>query len=257
MVQNAKKVFKQFCIKAFTLAEVLIVIGVVGIIAEMTIPSMVQSFEKQQTASQLSKAYTTIAEAIKLSEIDNGNNGTWSWHPTMEYKEIFDKYFAPYLKVSKVCVDADGYYEYWCLDGGYESGEVYWLKGHPAGYAMHFSGASLFTWWDAIQVYLADGSTMFLTSFGSSMGGLTANEKNIIVDVNGAKAPNRVGRDIFLFVIDANRGLMPVRYNSTSAQITLYCKDATGAIGASCAAKIMRDGWQIKDDYPWDIVMYY
>ena len=63
--------------KAFTLAEVLITLGIIGVVAAMTIPTLVQSYKKKVVESRLVKFYSTMQQAIKLSEIENGPISTW------------------------------------------------------------------------------------------------------------------------------------------------------------------------------------
>jgi hypothetical protein len=59
-----------------------------------------------------------------------------------------------------------------------------------------------------------------------------------MVDINGPKAPNIIGKDAFYFVMD-DKGIVPP---------DLVC---TVSSGLGCANKIMSDGWEIRDDYPW------
>ena len=65
-------------IKSFTLAEVLITLVVIGIIAAITIPVVMANHKRTETASKLKKFYSTMSEAIKLSEIENGLQ-TYEW----------------------------------------------------------------------------------------------------------------------------------------------------------------------------------
>ena len=58
---------------AFTLAEVLITLGIIGIVAAMTMPMIVENTKKQQTVVQLKKAYSVLSQAVELSELDNGS----------------------------------------------------------------------------------------------------------------------------------------------------------------------------------------
>jgi hypothetical protein len=71
---------------------------------------------------------------------------------------------------------------------------------------------------------------------------------NIYIDLNGSKPPNVYGKDFFIFT-RTNTGILPYGYDKTEAQINNSC-GKTGD-GSYCAAKIMQDGWEIKDDYPW------
>jgi len=74
--------------------------------------------------------------------------------------------------------------------------------------------------------------------------------KNIVVDLNASKGPNTYGKDVFWFDLDPDKGLMPNGYASSTTTVNNNCK--TGAGASYCATKIMRDGWEIKSDYPWD-----
>jgi hypothetical protein len=84
------------------------------------------------------------------------------------------------------------------------------------------------------------------------------------VDINGVKKPNKLGRDLFVLAIDPNKGVVPnywddgqdATYTKTREQLkkgpsnqNYQCNK--NARGMWCAALIMADGWQIKDDYPW------
>jgi len=62
---------------AFTLAEVLITLAIIGVVAAMTIPTLVQSYKKQVIETKLTRFYTTMNQAIRLSEAHNGSVTTW------------------------------------------------------------------------------------------------------------------------------------------------------------------------------------
>ena len=57
---------------AFTLAEVLITLAVIGVVAAMTIPVLIQNYKKRVATVRLKKFVSVMEQAIKLSEIDNG-----------------------------------------------------------------------------------------------------------------------------------------------------------------------------------------
>ena len=58
--------------KGFTLSEVLITLGIVGVVASMTIPAVIRKYRENTTVAQLQKFYTTMNQALKRSELDNG-----------------------------------------------------------------------------------------------------------------------------------------------------------------------------------------
>ena len=205
----------------FTLAEVLITLGVIGVVSAITIPSIIQHYQKQQTVSQLKKVYTVLNQAFKMAEVDNGSFETWDAYTSANRVEYINKYFKPYLKVIKVC---NNYSE--C---GYSKKNP-WVKPilkTPIGHEIMSNSLILF-----------DGT--YLDFHSSSYP--------IVVDLNGAKNPNQLSRDVFIFKIDKS-GIKPygVKYN-------YYCSKNNTDVndnGQVCAGKIISDGWKIADDYPW------
>lgn len=67
--------FRQYCSKlklAFTLAEVLITIGVIGVVAAITIPTLVTSYQKRMTVNRLKASYSKLAQALEAASDDYG-----------------------------------------------------------------------------------------------------------------------------------------------------------------------------------------
>ena len=60
---------------AFTLAEVLITLGIIGIVAAMTIPTLITNNQKKQTVVKLQRAISVLNQAYKLSYDDVGELG--------------------------------------------------------------------------------------------------------------------------------------------------------------------------------------
>ncbi len=68
---------------AFTLVEVLIVIGIIGMIADLALPNLIKDFEKQQTISRLKKVYSTLNQAVDRAKADYGTDVTaWDFLQT-------------------------------------------------------------------------------------------------------------------------------------------------------------------------------
>ena len=94
---------------AFTLAEVLITLGVIGVVAAVTMPTMVQNYKNKEVESKLQKIYSVMNQAITMSEIDNGPKEYWDNACTAneegtrndDCKQNFEKYFLKYLKYLK------------------------------------------------------------------------------------------------------------------------------------------------------------
>lgn len=65
---------------AFTLAEVLITLGIIGIVAALTLPALNQHYKRQEVETRLQKFYSTMNQALKQSELDNGDFTTWEYN---------------------------------------------------------------------------------------------------------------------------------------------------------------------------------
>lgn len=223
---------------AFTLAEVLITLLIIGVVAALTIPILMQNHAKQETVSRLQKTFSTLNSAVQMSVVENGPVQNWSY-PTVDWDETqsrawWNTYFVPYsnLSVVKECT-YDNRTECWAIDAKYLDGSV---GGGLGGY---------FFW------LLKDGSSISFLS-------LSTEDAQLSVDLNGLKKPNIIGKDIFYFVINKTYGR--VRFGGVGRGRTYLledhdatCNKSPGTYkGTYCGAVIQIDGWQIKDDYPWN-----
>ncbi len=77
-------------IKAFTLAEVLITLGIIGIIISITLPALIHHQKKIIIESRLKKFYTVINQAILQAETEFGDKENW-------YIKNNDDFFNTYL----------------------------------------------------------------------------------------------------------------------------------------------------------------
>ena len=57
--------------KAFTLAEVLITLGIIGIVAALTLPNLIEEHQKKETSVKLQKMYSTLNQVIQKYSADN------------------------------------------------------------------------------------------------------------------------------------------------------------------------------------------
>ncbi len=237
--------------EGFTLAEVLITLAIIGVVAALTIPSVVRNYQKQQTVTRLKKAYSTISNTTNLAIAEYGPVKTWDMKTANEGSSgqgsiyFAQRYLIPYLKVSKDCKNqttGDCQFKY----STYNKRET----------------ASADSQW--ARFYLNDGSAVAVYSYI----GYEDLQKyaHVFIDINGQKEPNIKGRDIFVFLYivrydtqtNWTPGMRPYSSSSTRegilADTTFGCnKNVVGTFfgGSSCAALIIKDGWQIKDDYPW------
>jgi hypothetical protein len=189
-------------------------------------PSLITNYQKQQTVMQLKKVFSILNQTLQLSEIDNGPNTEWGCTGTGQ--ELFEKYVEPYFKIAEVCSAANKY----CGYGTYNP--WYYLSGSKETvFHIHGGLGGVFR--------LADG-VIVSYYFKSSSGGC---DNPIIVDLNGIKPPNVYGKDVFMY----GRGVSGVGRKSWGSGVAASC--TAGGSGVFCATKIIDDGWEIKEDYPW------
>ena len=91
---------KRRCKVAFTLAEVLITIGIIGVVAAMTIPTLLTKIQKNETVNRLKKTYSTFSQAYKSAYVDFGSITDWEYYDD-NVDEVINRYFAPYMKITK------------------------------------------------------------------------------------------------------------------------------------------------------------
>lgn len=181
----AKKQVNNFKFNAFTLAEVLIVIGIIGIIAEITIPTLVSNIQDLQFKSAAKEAFSKASQAVQLMKQDVGGNFNAYRSVSSSFKPDFIKYF----KVVKDCGNWDE-----CVTASNPSPDYSTLSGDGAQ-TWHMSSGQFIT---------ADGMLYGIGNLGD--GNLL-----ITVDVNGnLKKPNMFGRDTFVFQINSSDILVPM-----------------------------------------------
>lgn len=92
--------------KAFTLAEVLITLVIVGVIAALTIPLLVQKYQNMVVENKLKKFYSVMQQAIKMSEAENGELQYWyksfGSNHSAEVWEWYEKYLGKYIRSVKI-----------------------------------------------------------------------------------------------------------------------------------------------------------
>lgn len=221
----------------FTLAEVLITIGIIGIVAAMTLPSLITNYQKKQTVTQLKKVYSIMSQALQRAELDYGNFEHWNFFQSGA--ELNNKYIKPYYTILTDYdkTDFPNDYSITCNNGG-----------NCIGYGG-FRTAS--------KMIIVDG-TMLAINPAYSLG---TPFMTIMVDLNGLKKPNKYGRDIFLFTVQPENGLLPYGVGKLAGDIENESYDRNYLLngeyrscqrdGIFCAALIMSDNWEIRNDYPW------
>lgn len=223
--------------KGFTLADVLITLGVIGIVAAMTLPVLIGHWQEKITVSKLKKLYSVLNQAYTRAVEDNGGPESWDLKGLNSFegaKNIHNN-MAPFLSVLQNCGQEKG-----CFYDGYyktKSGSN-WSKIEQPG----FLGMYKFVLQDGTALYIQTRSADCTEGKDS---GLSLAAKNIcafiVADINGAAKPNVWAKDLFAFQL-TKYGIIPRGgwYNDNDAASSFYsgCLNSKST-GWACAAWVI------------------
>lgn len=229
---------------AFTLAEVLITLGVIGIVAALTIPNVTSHYRKKVAETRLAKFYSVINQAIQMSEKDNGPKEYWDKLGNKDPDENeangriapdiwFKKYLKPYLKYSNLQMNDI-------------TGRV--MVYFPDGSLCLFAGQSFHFWPDAGSFVEYNGDAD--TSAGESRNNYKYSGIKYFTfffapyeTANSARYHYRKGVEPYLVNWDGT-------VEKLKTDSAIGCKETVSNERAYCTALIQQNGWKIPDDYP-------
>ena len=223
---------------AFTLAEVLITLVIIGVIAAMTIPTLINKTEKQEFVSRFKKNYAVFSQALNMAQAQNGLLTGWEWSTEQDGFDNIENYILPHLQVAENCKNTTN-----CsLD--------YNLKRKNNANWVNFKNVT-----NHYKFVLNDGAAYLVFPKAACIENNTQC-LDVHLDINGPKGPNKWGSDIFHFeVYPYTNDILPtgfraISYNSatgtwqekTKSEIDSNCIDVDGGC---CGAKIILDGYKI------------
>ena len=228
-------------VSAFTLAEVLITLGIIGVVAAMTIPSLIADHRRDVTETRLKKFYSIMNQAILQSINDNGEPTAWSYFVDDAYDDdgniinqsdntdaSFQKYLAPYLKIigKKEVKDNTG-----------ERRILYFLAdGSSFAFAKYENRD--------IQFYPKNGEKCMQKAALNSQG---------VCAFSFTFYPISKATD---WKYHYNKGMESTLYRWDGTEEKLYndnirgCNNIAGTNATYCTAIIQRNGWKVPKDYP-------
>lgn len=176
--------------RGFTLAEVLIVITILGVVAALTLPMLIENIDNRIMESQNKKAKAVLASGIKMLTAQNG---------------------SPYLKDTNLkrcgdnseCIAAEMKKVFKITEDSITSPDTF----NNMTYLMDEDGDREFNAWDPREGILYS----FQTADGAIYGILSnklRTQLDIVADVNGAKNPNTKGSDLCLMRFDETAQLV-------------------------------------------------
>lgn len=234
--------------KAFTLAEVLITLGIIGVVSALTIPILMTKINNNRTYNHLLKVRATFEQGIKLMLAeDNTSNVSGTEFFINNNYAANEKYLPRYFKVksSSKTYGFGGSYTYAQIKQDHTGNKLYYRNLNSTGRYQHYLASQLMTG-EIFVFYLFNN---VLSMYGSI---IDKNKKipplvgKIEIDLNGTAQPNTIGRDIFAFYISDDGHLVPqgsLEYalaNTASGDIeeakssTYYWKSATKTSNNGC-----------------------
>ncbi len=208
---------KAFRLVAFTLAEVLITLGIIGVVAALTIPTLMQKYRTHLVETKLKEGHSTLANNWKMNQVEYGLNFVPEGFPAKDPDaalEKFEKYFVPNIKFIEVKKGTKG---------------VYGLM--PNGSSLYFYRRSGSDGWANVYIFICI-------------------EEKDCEALDAASEPYtyaNVGKTSFVTTV---QGIAPLGWYSDKSIDGLNNSCAGTAKGA-CTAVIFQNGWKIPDGYPF------
>lgn len=222
---------------AFTMAEVLITLGIIGVVAAMTLPTLLNNNRNKALETALKRSYSVLSQALDMYYAQNGEKLTSETVDRRELKPILMKYLNTVQDcgygagdVNDACVPNTG------TSGNIEQENEVIYKTFNGKNNLYLNSV------DDGQFVLNDGSLILLENSASG----TTKMLFISVDLNGFhKLPNCLGRDLFMFQVDEKGRLLPMGMEGTQyySKTDAYCSPTStnNMNGAGCTYKALTD----------------
>lgn len=223
--------------KAFTLAEVLITLGIIGVVAAMTIPALMTKIQHKKLESQFNEAYSLLTQAVKMYNQDEERKTYRGDVPLL----------MKYFKGASSCDNKDAKSATHCI-ARTETGDDGSVKATNKDYkytnytkTAEYVGTASF---DDIQFFLLN-NMLFITD--ANVGAW--HTILVTVDINGKSAkPNVLGYDVFMFEListekEGGYEVVPEGAPGTYFADKNMCSKTSKALtnGLACTYEVMKD----------------
>lgn len=164
--------------KGFTLSEVLITLGIVGVVSAMTLPTLLKKHQRQVFVTQLRKVCTEVTQAFE--QVITDSNAV-SLRESGFGRRGVESFVRTYFKTTKVCTNNPGD----CFADQYKN-----INGVALRNRTLFGEAKE----GVVAAVLSNGASLWLRGMNQGC--------EIYIDVNGKQGPNILARDLFDIYID-------------------------------------------------------
>lgn len=229
--------------KAFTLAEVLLVIAIIGAVSVLAVNNAVKSTNSAEKITRLRKTYDVLQTAIMAGMDKGGSISNWGY--ALENADngnynLAKKFIAPYLKIEKDCETGTGCWKSGITSTKYREHNINFETTTDWYKAILANGASIAVSFNHINTRTTGSDISFngIYPAGTYNGNYFG---AIFVDIDGPnKGASKMGDDVFLFYITSD-GIVPSGNNlaiksNTDGQCPKY--------GEACTAWALHKGNQ-------------
>lgn len=211
------KIYKTSVNSGFTLAELLVTITIIGIIASLSIPGLINSVQEQQYAAGLKKYYAVLSEATIKLQNDYGTINTSSYiNMKNDYKKVL-----VYVKEAD-SLDTTIYPRYVSYYKG-----AYGADNGTQPTILVLSDGTILLFWGV------DGTC------STSGGSITTYCGSIAVDLNGIKPPNMIGKDYFEFILHKPNGTYTILPEGSQTSASCVAGSSSWATSLGCAQNVL------------------
>jgi len=229
---------------AFTLAEVLITLGIIGVVAALTLPSIITNIQNRGYVEGLKKNYSVLQQVTNKIIEEEGTADNWSW---VKYNFDTDNSGAEYIvqaykkHLQTVCSPLKPFsYDDW-RNGNFACGKKRPPYKNLDGTDGKVLNYPLFV--NSYTIVLTDGTLLGL-NFRSNTIGIYYGLPSLVftLDVNGLKGPNKVGRDVFFLYLSASQSKV-LPFGDTvfdGKDFRNTCNKLSS--GYSCAYRVITEG---------------
>ena len=221
-------------ISAFTLAEVLITLGIIGVVAAMTLPTVINETENKQLEAALKKSFSALSQ-VTLRVVNEDLGGVIDANSAWALRE----YFVKYYNGAKICSGKD-------TTNGCPTPGIGFCTFMQQTYKTYNGKTNAACVGNDAITNTVDGTTVYFDqpNWNAETPEAVANKIIMVIDVNGwQKRPNKLGHDMFPFEITSKGRLSPM-----GAEDTLYTEETDCSLtstahtnGYGCTRKALID----------------
>ena len=242
--------------KAFTLAEVLVTLGILGAVAAMTLPALMSSTEKNTWVNQMKSGRSILTNGFaQMMAMEGANNLTdtnlWSNVITSTVNAKNDNVkneLGKYFTIDRM--------ENTSLPTNVKVYDIYNAQSNLLDNTMRIKLPNAMTLNMVLYTSNANKKSVADCETIRTAGGNMCNYvANIYLDVNGDKKPNVIGKDIYNFYLGQDGRLFPYggddvyEYDHTITKWKTKCdgKDIkAGCDSRALTARVIDEGYSIK-----------